>query len=169
MSRKDGWEKTGEAIEKGPFRGGVKIIVIVAGLMFVGGIASYTLGWFGDAAQLAKEELSPRALLKKYEWFKDAAAQLDKKQADIGVYQSRLTNLKADYEGVPRKDWDRTDKQSYTQWAGEVAGVTASYNGLAAEYNAQMAKINWAFTNVGDLPQGASTVLPREFRVYASQ
>ena len=169
MSRKDGWEKVGDAVEKGPFRGGVKIIVIVTALMFVGGIASYTLGWFGEASQVVREELGPRALLKKYEWFKDAAAQLDKKKADIGVYETRLTSLKADYEGTPRKDWDRTDKQSYTQWAGEVAGVTASYNGLAAEYNAQMAKINWAFTNVGDLPQGASTVLPREFRTYASQ
>ena len=39
-------------------------------------------------------------------------------------------------------------------------------HGLAAEYNAQMAKFNWAFTNQGKLPAGATEVLPREFKPY---
>ena len=53
-------------------------------------------------------------------------------------------------------------------WRSEVAGVKASYNGLAAEYNAQMAKFNWQFCNVGDLPKGADVALPREFKPYVT-
>lgn len=70
------------------------------------------------------------------------------------------------YAGVPRTDWPRADLEQYNLWSSEFAGVIASYNGLAAEYNAQMSKANWAFTNVGDLPDGASEPLPREFATY---
>lgn len=51
-------------------------------------------------------------------------------------------------------------------WQAEVAGVKASYNSLAAEYNAQMAKINWRFCNRGQLFKGADEPLPREFALY---
>lgn len=43
---------------------------------------------------------------------------------------------------------------------------TASYNSLAVEYNAAMAKINFSFTNIGELPKGASQPLPREYKPY---
>jgi len=144
-------------------------ICFVIGLPIV--LAVVTIGargcqWAGGAVDVVANEVDPAYLLKKYEWFKDAAAQLDKKKADIGVYQSRLTEMEKSYEGVPRKDWDRVDKQQMMMWRSEVAGVTASYNGLAAEYNAQMAKINWRFCNVGQLPQGATDPLPREYAPY---
>jgi hypothetical protein len=71
------------------------------------------------------------------------------------------------YEGTPRKDWDRTDKEQFNLWEQETSGVVASYNSLAAEYNAAMSKINYAFTNIGSLPKGASEPLPREMREYA--
>jgi hypothetical protein len=74
--------------------------------------------------------------------------------------------MEKDYEGTSRKDWDRTDKEQFNLWQQEVAGVIASYNALAAEYNAAMAKINYSFTNIGSLPKGASTPLPREVREY---
>jgi hypothetical protein len=44
-----------------------------------------------------------------------------------------------------------------------------SFNQLAADYNAQMAKINYAFCNVGQLPQGATTPLPREYKPYIGE
>ena len=130
------------------------------------GAAGYTLGWFQEAAQVTREEFGPRALLQKYEWFKDASAQLDKKRVDIRVYEARLEALEAAYDGAQRRDWDRVDKQQGNLWQAELAGVISSYNGLAAEYNAEMSKFNWRFANVGELPRGATQALPREYRPY---
>lgn len=133
------------------------------------GIANCALGLFGgvatNAATVIQKEFYPDALLRKYEWFKDAAAALDKKQADMGVYNTRLSALAADYRGVARKDWPRDDREQSSIWQSELAGIKASYNQLAAEYNAEMVKFNWRFTNVGDVPQGGKP-LPREYRSY---
>lgn len=122
-----------------------------------------------EAAEVAREEFGPKALLAKYEWFKDTAAELDKKQADIKVYDGRITAMNDTYKDLPRQEWPREDREQYNLWTSEVAGAKAGYNSLAAEYNAQMAKINWKFTNAGDLPKGADTPLPREFKTYESQ
>ncbi len=119
-----------------------------------------------DAKQVAYEEFGPRAALQKYEWFKDCAAKLDAKSADIKVYDARSAALRQSYEGTPYKDWDRKDKEALTLWSSEVAGLKASYNELASEYNAAMAKINWAYAEVGSLPPGATTPLPRSFKPY---
>jgi len=145
------------------------VIALVIGLPIL--LLTLTIGargcqWMGKAVDTVAKEVDPANLLRKYEWFKDAAAQLDKKRADIDVYQARLTQMEKDYEGTPRKDWDRTDKQQMSVWQSEVAGVKASYNALAAEYNAQMAKINWRFCNRGQLPKGAENPLPREYAPY---
>jgi len=131
-------------------------------LVLVGSIA----GWFSDASATAQKEFGVSALLKKYEWFKDASAQLDAKQADIGVYQSRIDGLKAEYPDTPRTKWAREDREQYSIWSSEVAGIRASFNGLAADYNSEMSKANWAFTNVGQLPRGAEKPLPREYKPY---
>lgn len=125
----------------------------------VGGVAT-------NGAQVIQKEFYPDALLRKYEWFKDASAALDKKQADIKVYQRRLTDLEHSYTGVARRQWARDDREQSSIWQSELSGVRASYNSLAADYNAEMAKFNWRFTNVGDLPRGSSTPLPREYKPY---
>jgi hypothetical protein len=130
-------------------------------------ILSKGCSYIGKATAVAEQQLDPALLLKKYEWFKNVAAECDKKLADVQVYKSRLTSMEKSYEGTPRKDWDRTDKEQFNLWEQEVAGVVASYNSLAAEYNAAMSKINYAFTNIGSLPKGASEPLPREMREYA--
>ena len=125
--------------------------------------------WFRESKQVAQEELGPKELLRKYEWFKNASSQLDKKQADIKVYQKRITTMSKDYVDLPRNKWPREDREQYNLWQSEVAGIKASYNTLAAEYNSQMSKINWRFTNVGELPKGAETPLPREFKPYQEE
>lgn len=160
------WESAEKKASKGPI--GLIGVVLLVGSIGVAGIwaVGTVFGVFGEAAQVAKEEFGPRAMLKKYEWFKDAAAQLDKKKADIDVYKARIDSLKADYEGVKRKDWARSDTEQMHIWNAEFAGVKASYNSLAAQYNSQMSKFNWSFTNAGDLPKGATEVLPREYRAY---
>jgi two-component SAPR family response regulator len=123
-------------------------------------------GWFSEAKQVAQEEVGPRALLKKYETFKDMAAALDARAASIKVYENKMADLKKEYAGEPRSKWSREDREQWNQWTAELAGIKASYNDLAASYNSAMSKNNWAFTNVGDLPKGADKPLPREFRTY---
>lgn len=123
-------------------------------------------GWLGKASDTISNELDPSTLLKRYEWFKNVSAECDKKMADIQVYKSRLSSLENSYKDIPRNQWDRTDKEQYNLWTQEVAGTVASYNSLAAEYNAAMAKINYRFTNIGDLPEGAQNPLPREIKSY---
>lgn len=163
------WEDYENAAERGPMAIAVKVILAVAVLgVLVWGIG-YGLGWFGEAARVAQEEFGPRAMLEKYEWFKDAAAQLEKKQADITVYDGRMTAMNETYKNLAREKWPREDREQWNVWSSEVAGVKASYNMLAAEYNAQMAKFNWRFANKGDLPKGADTPLPREFKPYTTK
>ena len=122
-----------------------------------------------NTASVVKKEFYPDALLRKYEWFKDASAALDKKQADMKVYDARLKSLTDQYVGVSRIKWPRDDREQMSIWQSEAAGIRASYNQLASEYNAEMVKFNWKFTNVGDMPPGATNPLPREYKPYVEQ
>lgn len=117
-------------------------------------------------ASVVDKEFSPGALLKKYERFKDMAAKLDAKRANIKATEQQLKSLESQYEGVARKDWPRHDAEQHGLWMAAITGMKASYNGLAAEYNSSMSKENYRFCNVGDLPKGASDPLPREFVSY---
>ena len=158
------WQDYEKAAEHGPLKITVKVICAI----FILAIICYCLGWFGEAAKVAQEQFGPQIALKKYEWFKDAAAQLEKKQADIKLYNARLVQMNETYKNLERQKWPREDREQQNVWSSEVAGVKASYNALAAEYNAQMAKFNWRFANVGELPKGAEKPLPRDFKPYTS-
>lgn len=163
---KQTWDDYESAAKRGPmpifWKALVALLVIFGTLWLI----AYALGWFGQAANVAQEEFGARAALEKYSWFKEASAQLEKKRADISVYRSRITALEKTYEGKSRSEWPREDREQWSTWQSEVAGATASYNQLAAEYNAKMAEIHWRFANAGDLPRGASEPLPREFKPY---
>lgn len=163
------WESYERSAEKGPMAIAVKVILSVVVLSALIGVIGYSFGWIGETAKVAQEEFGPKAMLEKYEWFKDAAAQLEKKQADITVYAGRMTAMNETYKDLARQKWPREDREQFNVWASEVAGVRAGYNLLAAEYNAQMAKFNWRFANVGELPKGAESPLPREFKAYEIQ
>lgn len=148
--------------------------LILAAILFLPSCAVLTLAlrgcqWADRAVAVVAREVDPGTLLARYSWFKDAAAQLDKKRADIKVYEQRVARMEKDYEGTPRTDWARTDKEQMSVWQSELAGVKASYNGLAAEYNAAHAKIQWRFCDVGRLPQGATEPVPREFASYVER
>lgn len=138
---------------------GIVLLIIISGVMSFG----------GGVAKVASNELSPTVLQQKYEWFKDASAQLDSKVANIEVYQGRITRMNKMYEGMPRTHWNRADIDQVNLYESEVGGIKASYNSLAATYNAEMSKWNWRFTNIGDLPEGATKVLPREYKPYIEE
>lgn len=147
----------------------MKVFGLVAAIMvmlLLTFIVGNGLRWFDGAVEVAHEEFGAKELLRKYEWFKNAAAALDEKKASIEIFTKRVTTFEADYKGVPRKDWPRDDRERHGQITTELVGLKAAFNSLAGDYNAQMAKINWAFCNAGDLPKGAAVPLPREYKPY---
>lgn len=131
------------------------LVIIIA--VSIGGCA---LGWFGRAMDVVQQQIDPFELQRKYELFKEEAAQLDKKVADLRIYEHRTKLAHCDTVK------DRVGQEQCMVWLQEQSGIAASYNSLAAEYNAQMAKWNYAFCNVGTLPKGATEPLPREFKPY---
>jgi hypothetical protein len=139
------------------------------GILIVISIVAITCRYTHDAKETAFKEFKPSALLKKYEYYKDVSASLDKKIADVQVYDVRVKSLQDEYKGVKRTEWAREDREQLSIWMSEVAGIKASYNTLAAEYNSAMSKFNWAFCNVGTLPQGAANPLPKEYKPYITQ
>lgn len=141
------------------------IYIMIGALTF----ASVSGCMCNETAEVVDQELGPKALLKKYEWFKNAAASLDEKNAGIKVLQKRLDSLKEEYGDSPRSKWAREDREQWNQSSSELAGLKLSFNELAAEYNAQMSKANWAFTEVGSLPKGATTPLPRSYKPYVEE
>jgi hypothetical protein len=143
----------------------VAIGVVLILLSIMGFVCNHLENAGKSASKVIEKEFYPEALLKKYEWFKNTSAVLAKKQADIQIYSSKIQSMKEDYSDTKRKDWDRTDKETFNQWEQELAGIKASYNSLAAEYNSQMSKFNWKFTNIGECPPGSET-LPRNFASY---
>lgn len=138
--------------------GFIVVLAVVAGVLSVVGVGCH---YCNRTAQVVMQETDPAVLLKKYGWFKDASSALDKKIADIGVMEVRIKYI----ESLGDKA-TRSDREQMYVWMSEISGIKASYNQLASEYNSQMAKINWAFTNVGDLPKGATVELPREYKPY---
>lgn len=141
-------------------------LVVLGGLLVLVPVGCAGCWAANKTGALAEQEFSPEVLLRKYEWFKDAAAKLDAKAAGIAIAEGRLKGLEAQYSGAPRKEWARADVEQSNLWSQEVAGLKSSYNNLAADYNARMAKVNFRFCNAGDLPKGADKPLPREFRSY---
>jgi hypothetical protein len=149
----------------------------VIGFIFLFGVAITALGIFfrgcgvvsrmaDDAANTTVKEFAPSAMLRKYAWFKDTAAALDAKKASIEVYEARFASTKTSY-GADATKWPRDVRENLAQQLSEVAGIKASFNNLAAEYNADMVKFNWSvFERFGDAPKGARENLPREFKPY---
>lgn len=137
-------------------------VALVASVLF----AATSCRYASDASDTLYNEAKASTLLKKYEYFKNVSAALDAKVASLKVYENRFKDLNDQYKGVARKDWSRDDREQYNTWQNEQAGIKASYNNLAADYNAQMSKFNWSFCNKGSLPQGATEPLPREYKPY---
>ena len=152
MDIEDKLNKSVEKAIKNPWKTFFKVVGVFIIISLVFTVVSGGLGFIGNAQKVAQKEFSPEAMLKKYEWFKDASYQIEKKDADIQMYGNNLSSMTADYVGTKRRDWDRTDKEQFNQWRTELAGIKASYNGLVAEYNSQSSKFNWGAFNTENIP-----------------
>ena len=143
-----------------------KIIIVFELFLIAFGAIGLVCQCASETSQVAHQEFNAKTLLDKYTWFKDVSAGLDQKIANIKVYNSRLKSMKERYSGMKSNEWSRTDSEQYNIWVSEQAGIVASYNNLASEYNSQMSKFNWSFCNIGTLPKGATVPLPREYKPY---
>lgn len=127
-------------------------------LLFFGIIVFFTcVRLCSSTSDVIHKEFNAGALLKKYEYFKDLSAAIDKKRADIGMYQSEISGMTSD---------DKDDKFYIQQRKSELLGIISMHNELCSEYNAAMSKFNYRFTNAGDLPASNLTPLPREIKPY---
>lgn len=145
---------------------GAGVLIVIMAVIF--GTCNTAAKMVTNAQQTVYEQFSPSELLRKYEWFKDASAQLDAKVATISSYDGRFHSLKENYgkDSANRSRWDRDDKEQWNIWLSEQTGIKASYNDLAGQYNSAMSKFNYRFCNKGDLPAGAADPLPREYKPY---
>lgn len=135
----------------------IKTIAWIVGTMMIVIVAVAVVRSFGDTVDTVHKEFSSSALLKKYEYFKDVSASIDKKRADLEAYKSELSGYKV------------TDKDSrfyFEQRKSEALGLLSSYNGLVAEYNSAMSKFNYRFCNAGTMPASNLDPLPREYKPY---
>jgi len=143
----------------------LKVIATATGglivLIAIGSMLGLFGGMMGSASKTIQKEYSAEAILNKYEWFKNAAAALAEKKSNISVYEAKLKPLRS----MDRKDMDRTDKEQLGQWEAEVAGVKASYNALAGEWNAQISKFNWKPFKAS-LPTGSEDILQMDVAKY---
>jgi Na+-transporting NADH:ubiquinone oxidoreductase subunit NqrC len=130
-----------------------KIILIVLGILLIGGIIRQC----NTASEVANKEFNANALLKKYEYFKDVSAAIDKKRADIEMYKSEIATYKVE---------DKTDKEYVQQRKAELIGIISEHNNLCSEYNSAMSKFNYRFCNKGTLPETNLEPLPREIKPY---
>lgn len=128
----------------------MKNIVSAAGILFIF-LFTLTLGtvfhFLGDAGSVAYEEVGPKAALQKYEWFKNAHAQLSAKRQNIQNYQQRVNRLK---DGAQS---NALQQQELFQSESELQGLIMAYNNLAEEYNSASSKFNWNFAKSDELPQ----------------
>jgi len=124
------------------------------------GFVLTTLRWCSDGIETVHQEFDPSVLLKKYEYFKDLSGAIDKKRADIEVYQSEIRNYSIK---------DKDDKIYIQQRKAELIGIIAMHNQLCSEYNIAMSKFNYQFTNRGTLPATNLEPLPREIKPYINQ
>lgn len=130
-----------------------KVLLSLLVLLVVG------CGWVSEAGQVAREEVGPRASVRKYEWFKDMSSNIAAKSSMIDTQQAALTKLEEKYKD---REMPNAVQLSFNQRETELLGLKASYNKDVAEYNSNMAKVNHSYANVGAVPAGASA-LPKEF------
>ncbi|MDD4409317.1 MAG: hypothetical protein PHW52_01550 [Candidatus Pacebacteria bacterium] len=142
----------------------VKVICITIIFMLV----FFGVVWFtviaGETVQVAHDQLGPKAILVKYEWFKDMSAALDSKLSTIDAYNSQLREIEV-MDGQDRKNWPDGDLNTYNSVTSARLGLIGLYNNEAAQYNSNMAKVNYYWANAGNLPQGGKA-LPKEYRRY---
>ena len=105
------------------------------------GDLSIGFGLIGSTTKVAKKEFGAEAALKKYEWFKDASNEIERKLKDISVYENKIEKLCSN---------DKSNNCMIMQ--EQLFGLISNYNGLVADYNSASSKFNWNLFNTENIP-----------------
>lgn len=127
-----------------------RLFLTIILVMIVGAVLRYC----NNTLEVAHKEYSPEALLKKYEYFKNASSAIDSYRADIEMRASVL------------KQMSNKESDNYMMSQQELMGIITEYNNMCSDYNSAMSKFNYAFCNKGDMPLSNLKPLPREFKPY---
>jgi len=131
------------------------ILLLGLGLVLIG----IPMGWFGQAAEVAKDEFGPKAALEKYEWFIDQAKNIEKMSQDVVLFEERASQVETKFSSYGKKtEWTLDVRMLYNeeikQAQNDVLAVKSQRNGLVREYNAASSKFNWsAFQTEPDKPK----------------
>lgn len=154
------WNKLESRVEKGPMSAFMTIFGAILIMSLLIGSIGYVLGWFSEAAIVAKEEFGPKAMLSKYEWFIDAAASIEKMDRDVALFQNRQDSMGLQFKdfGDNKSTWPphvhAQYNQALQQASDDLLAVKSQRNGIVKDYNAQSEKFNWApFQSRPDKPK----------------
>ena len=142
------------------WKGFTHIALPMIAVVALGGIVTRSLGWWGEAADVAQRELGPKAMLMKYEWFVDQASRIAQMDANVDLYSKRVGGVDAQYAsyGADKSAWPPAIQAQYnherTIARDDLAAIVAQRNSIVREYNAQSEKFNWKLFNTkSDLPK----------------
>jgi hypothetical protein len=143
------WETFERAAEKGPLSLFGRIIGVVLIVSISLSIVGYGLGWFSEAAQVAKEEFGPRAGLEKYEWFIDQSNRIEKMDQDIKLFENRVGAIDEQYTSYgDRTKWSPDIRVQFNrekqQGRDDLLAVISQRNNLVRDYNGASEKFSWS-------------------------
>lgn len=143
------WEDYEGAAKHGPLAIAWKAGIVLFAFVVVMAIVGTVFHWCGEGAQVARDEFGPKAMLAKYEWFKEQAAAIKKMDKDVALFESRVSSLDEQYKsyGSDHAKWPLDVRIQYNH-AREMGrddwtAVVSQRNNLVREYNAAGSKFNW--------------------------
>jgi len=143
------WKSYENAVEKGPGALLFKAFGLILAVLIVLGITGYIFGLFGEAAQVAQEELGPKAALAKYEWFIEQANGIEKMDKDITMFEDRTKQIDEQYKsyGDDKAKWPAHIQVQYNkekqQGREDLIAIASQRNNLVKEYHSASDKFNW--------------------------
>tara|TARA_R110000782_G_scaffold184388_1_gene274605 strand:- start:822 stop:1232 length:411 start_codon:yes stop_codon:yes gene_type:complete len=108
-------------------------------LLIVGIPGCYVFNWASKAAGVVTEEIDPRTILDRYEWFIEQWNAVQEQDATLNAFKSFRNETKKEYGDKPPRDV-RRDMQLQLS---EIRGILANRNRLAREYRSAIQKINY--------------------------
>lgn len=135
-----------------------KQLFVIIGIILLGMlITASSCRWVNDGVETAHQEYDPSAMLKKYEWFKNQSARIQKMDQDIANAKTLRDGIKAQFEadnGKDHKSWDPVTRKQYQDKVDlqdqMVMANVSQRNSVVADYNAQSAKFNWSSFKTND-------------------
>lgn len=169
MQEKNGWDRVGNRIEKGPWSAFTTILMWVVVISMITSLIGIPLGWWEETKKVVKEEFGPRASLDKYSWFIDQANRIEKMGQDLKIFEARVADIDKQYNayGEDKLKWPPHVTMQYNQakqqGRDDLVALTSQHNKLVSEYNSASEKFNWSpFQTRPDKPKD-------RFHTYVNQ